>query len=54
MPTETEGAFSRFLEAITYRVRLALLSVFGPATLDEEHDPIVALRREHQQHSSRR
>lgn len=33
---------------IAYWVRLALLSVLGPATLDDEHDPIVQLKRGHQ------
>lgn len=32
---------------IVYRAKLAMLSVFGPATLDEEHDPIAQLKREH-------
>jgi len=39
---------SRIRGTIVYRVRLALLSVFGPATLDDEHDPIVQLKREYQ------
>lgn len=53
MPRDSQGALRRLLQAIAYRVRLALLSVFGPATLDDEHDPIVALRRDHHQYSSR-
>jgi hypothetical protein len=43
----------RILDSIVYWVRLALLTVYGPATLDDEHDPILALKREHQrQHAS--
>ncbi|MGB8021481.1 MAG: hypothetical protein WCF04_09665 [Candidatus Nanopelagicales bacterium] len=53
MPRDPGGALRRLLEAITYRVRLVLLSAFGPATLDDEHDPIVALRRDHQHYLSR-
>jgi hypothetical protein len=31
-------------------VELALITVFGPAQLDDEHDPVVQLRRGHREH----
>ena len=37
----------RVLRWIVYKVRLLLLSIYGPAELDEEHDPIVQLKKEH-------
>ena len=37
----------RVLRWIEYRVRLLLLGLFGPPRLDDEHDPIVQLKREH-------
>lgn len=33
---------------LDYRVRLTLLEVLGPATLDWEHDPIEQLKRSRQ------
>lgn len=39
---------SRLRRTIAYWVRLCLLTLFGPATLDAEHDPIVQLKREHE------
>jgi hypothetical protein len=42
------SSVNRLRGTIVYWVRLALLTVFGPATLDDEHDPIVQLKREHQ------
>jgi hypothetical protein len=38
----------RLMRELLFRVKWALLGVFGPATLDEEHDPIVQLKREHE------
>lgn len=43
------GLLRRAWETIVYWVRLFLLGVFGPATLDDEHDPIVLLKRQRQQ-----
>lgn len=37
----------RVVKTVVYWVRVALLTLFGPATLDDEHDPIQRLRREH-------
>jgi hypothetical protein len=48
-----EGPVRRLWRTIVYWVRLCLLTLFGPATLDEEHDPIVQLKREHVQQSGR-
>lgn len=43
----------RVLDEVRYRVRLVLLTVFGPATLDDEHDPIVRLKRDHDLRATR-
>ena len=32
---------------VSYWIQLALLSVLGPAQLDDEHDPIEQLKRAH-------
>lgn len=37
------------LKEISYRARRVLLAIYGPAELDEEHDPIKQLDREHEQ-----
>ena len=37
------------LGEVAYRTKLLLLNLFGPATLDEEHDPIAQLKREHEE-----
>lgn len=37
------------LKEIAYHARKALLTIYGPAELDEEHDPIKQLEREHEQ-----
>ena len=37
----------RGLRWASYKVRLLLLGLYGPAQLDDEHDPIVRLKREH-------
>lgn len=37
----------RVRDESVYRVRLVGLTLFGPATLDEEHDPVQALRRQY-------
>ena len=41
------GSLMRGLRWISYKVRLLLLGLFGPARLDDEHDPIVQLKKEH-------
>jgi hypothetical protein len=38
------------VETIGYWVELALLTLFGPAQLDDAHDPVVLLRRGHRDH----
>ena len=38
---------TRGLRWASYKVRLLLLGLFGPAQLDDEHDPILRLKREH-------
>jgi hypothetical protein len=43
----------RVADQVLYWVRLALLTLFGPAQLDDEHDPIVALRRDHDRNRRR-
>lgn len=43
-----EGALRKPWAKVVSRVRLGLLTVFGPAMLDNEHDPVVQLKREHQ------
>lgn len=37
----------RVRDESAYRIRLVGLTLFGPATLDEEHDPVQALRRQY-------
>ena len=37
-------------EALGYWVELALLTLFGPAQLDDAHDPVALLRRGHREH----
>jgi hypothetical protein len=39
----------RGLRWASYKGRLLLLGLFGPAHLHHEHDPIVRLKREHGQ-----
>jgi hypothetical protein len=39
------------VELIGYWVELALLTLFGPAQLDEAHDPVALLRRGHREHN---
>ncbi len=38
---------------VSYWIQLALLSVLGPAQLDDEHDPIEQLKRAHHRPPSR-
>ena len=38
---------SRWIRSLTYWVRLALLTVYGPATQDEATDPIEQLKRDY-------
>ena len=49
-PDRASGSFRSALEAIRYWVELALLTVFGPARLDDAHDPVTLLRRGHREH----
>jgi hypothetical protein len=35
------------LSWLGYKTKLALLKVYGPPRLDDEHDPIVQLKEEH-------
>ncbi|MEZ5117501.1 MAG: hypothetical protein R2737_14670 [Candidatus Nanopelagicales bacterium] len=37
----------RMTESVGYWVRRVLLTFFGPARLDADHDPIEQLKREH-------
>ena len=37
-------------EALGYWVELALLTLYGPAQLDDAHDPVALLRRGHREH----
>ena len=44
------GRVRRALASLSYWPRLAMLTLYGPATQDAEHDPVVALKREHGRH----
>lgn len=44
-PTMARVGLHPWREAIAYRTRWILLQMFGPAQQDDEHDPIVALKR---------
>lgn len=35
-----------FIRELAYRAKLVLLSIYGPAELDEEHDPVSQLKRD--------
>lgn len=35
------------LRELAYRAKLLLLHIYGPPQLDEDHDPVVQLKREH-------
>jgi hypothetical protein len=37
------------IHELVYRAKLVLVNLYGPPTLDEEHDPIVQLKRDHEQ-----
>jgi hypothetical protein len=41
------GGLMRLLRWIAYKVRLLLLGLYGSPRLDDEHDPIVQLKKEH-------
>lgn len=47
---EDIGAFRSAVETVQYWVELALLTLFGPAQGDQEHDPVALLRRGHREH----
>ena len=50
--TEAGGASTALrsaFEALSYWVELALLSLYGPAQLDDSHDPVALLRRGHRE-----
>ena len=47
------SAWQRWRDAVTYRGKWLMLNMFGPAQQDDEHDPIVALKREHHRPLSR-
>jgi hypothetical protein len=55
MTTHIPGArgLRRAWHEVSYWVQLALLSVLGPAQLDDEHDPIEQLKRAHHRPPSR-
>lgn len=36
------------LREFTYRAKKLLIGIYGPAQLDEQHDPLVRLDREHE------
>ena len=37
------------LKEFAFQARKALLNIYGPPQLDEEHDPVEQLKREHEQ-----
>lgn len=45
--TQASPGPMRLLRWIAYKVRLLLLGLYGPPRLDDEHDPIVQLKKEH-------
>ena len=47
IPTPRPRRHGGLASSVSYGVRLGLLTLFGPATQDAEHDPIVALKREY-------
>ena len=49
-PGRASGPLRSALEAIRYWVELVLLTIFGPARLDDAHDPVTLLRRGHREH----
>lgn len=40
-------------DAVTYYAKWLMLNMFGPAQQDDEHDPIVALKRQYHRPTSR-
>ena len=51
--TEAGGASTPLrsaFEALIFWVELALLTLYGPAQLDDSHDPVALLRRGHREH----
>jgi hypothetical protein len=51
--TEAGGASTPLrsaFEELSYWVELALLTLYGPAQLDDSHDPVALLRRGRREH----
>lgn len=49
-PGDSRAPLRSAFEAIAYWAELVLLTLFGPAQLDDEHDPVALLRRGHREH----
>lgn len=47
---EVSSPLRSAFEALGYWVELTLLTLFGPAQLDDAHDPVALLRRGHREH----
>lgn len=41
------GPMGRAVNEIGHKVRVGLMRLYGPARLDDEHDPVEQLEREH-------
>jgi hypothetical protein len=49
-PREASRTLRSAFETLEFWVELTLLTLFGPAQLDEAHDPVAQLRRGRREH----